>query len=79
MMMRKLKKYYDIEKKEELIKGLPPNPTHLDKPLAPPLRRAAPGLGALAAHPGKRAGGQRVADPRARARVCRYGNAATLS
>ena len=41
-MMRKLKKYYDIEKKEELIKGLLSNPTHLDKIFVTPVRGVVP-------------------------------------
>lgn len=41
-MIRKLKRYYDIEKKEELIKGLLSNPTHLENIFVPPLRGSRP-------------------------------------
>ena len=41
-MIRKLKRYYDVEKKEELIKGLLSNPTHLENIYVPPLRGSTP-------------------------------------
>ena len=41
-IMMRLKKYYDVEKKEELIKGLLSNPTHLDKVFVTPVRGVAP-------------------------------------
>ena len=41
-MIRKLKRFYDIEKKEELIRGLLSNPTHLDLMRNVPLKGPIP-------------------------------------